>query len=1840
MAEHSTIPAPAPAPAPRQAEVETMPQTELPQPDLYMEGLMRLPLQRKLSMGAADDPSEKEADATADKVMRMPETPFLQHADVSRGTETLQRKLEGPDEEEERVTSDWTDREDRSSRMPLPYGEEQDEEQIRRKPLASFIQRKVAEAGSAVVGDTAAVGNTAAVSNTVAISDTAASQIQSSRGGGSPLPSPTRSFMESRFGADFSPVRVHADNSAAQLSEQLNARAFTVGRDIYFNRDKFSPDSADGRHLLAHELTHTIQQGAVDGAASAIDGVAGIDERAAGSAGAAETTGEMVQASPRDDKAATTKNYAADEPGQDLLDPDDNASRLISYSDTMEKVVSDARSLAQATNKKGGPYKSLFVFTQSGLTIYSADGSRIIKSFAQRKEETMLGEGAYWIGGEDASIFAWHFTEKKRFFIYAMDHLISLDSFSEHRKAEILKRKGMISIGDFVTAEPGDIKKLDVFPALGLSRVLPVGTGKGKGDGGGGGGGNGGDGSGGNGGAKPEDWAVDQAKAVKERQGMGKNAPNTLPSERDPKADQKKPDRIVVWARHSDGAQFVNVWVNKDHKTLKLDEDEKTEKLQQRIEEATKELRGKQVDKALKDEQDQTKGNIPYNDSTYLGGTNTDGPRPNREAWRADVTGPDVMTREGKSAYTMTLHYEDENRLSPIGQVVEAITGAEISWQIIDITPLYQQIMKERAAKIKEALENRKKNPAADKLEPTVNDKALDANVTALDAIGRKDKLSEHQSVTAMDGVRNSALWRSRHLDEDVKQAENDLLHPFDSQDGSTGSAIKSVLVNSFNLATADLHAVLSAGGLLVEAIAAIFEPHDHYEREISFPDHDGYFLVRSVAQPRPRGTDEHPVIRVPSVAVKVVEVKEIKERTNEELDAQDVNLQAMIEEMLLNYQYATDPAQVAALRETLEWKVQEAAQSNHQFLETKIVELQKRAVQEGLKPEILERVKQEIEILQRGTKAGSGLISDILSHQITLKNLELEKAEKEGNRLAANRLEKEIDQLRSRLSTATEREREMVVGDQPIVRPQAIFVNEETGQTIPLLIELGQDEKWSSNNGYSMRLSDLGSTSSDEYSSFGKTRGEAVRNVIKKYAGHFPYGRGYMTVRIPDGTNYGITDTIMERCNPRDTAQASERLDELLEILAVLGLFVPGVGTAVAIVGAVVAAAHILNRLDNHTFEWDTATVMDILNIVGAVASGVSHVAGARLVVAKNMFAIVPESEELEAWVARLNRFARIVDFVDSTVNDVSYVLGMMNTIDGYADIEEAVLSGSMSRAEARRAKASLMTHAMYDQVMQHGAHLAGHFAGDGTRVNHGEERAPMEHPDALSPVTHGITEDPNRAADPRPAGDEQEKGAPAGHPDGKLASDLNNLPKERSTGQEQPTIGSLLPDTAGLKSIEHVPVTRPDGLTGNETLVKFENGRVVLELGPNAGPRELRNHLGTMKTLARFEGALGYVRQLISRAGDFLGFGPGFGTRGFEARLEVDKLTGIYEGLTGLRDRLESEMDRISTVSDLVKLGKEYNALEREISEINKQIAEHARDINSREDARGQVAMKNTLVKPIVKGDPRFGKQLRIGERIVYADKGGTIGIATGLPHDQVMIVTRLGQRTIRDSYNSLVDRAGLPSGRNGFEILHAIGPIVGHESPFGMAAGSWTINQKRQRLGVERLINAFGSNILKGKDLELRVLVEPVMHEVLPAGGSIISTGEILPPGTILSHDGTILRGGQPEEVEGDTKEVDFLKEITYGVYGIDKGRGDRLFELSFEAVDPTDPLTRIAVGSSETKGKILGADEDVTNYDGIIYLSDHLSRFVDGPKTMDMIGVALQASEPREEAGLAR
>ncbi len=110
---------------------------------------------------------------------------------------------------------------------------------------------------------------------------------------GRPLDTATRAFMEPRFGYDFSQVRVHTDGNAALSANAVNARAYTIGQDVVFGQGQYAPGSASGCQLMAHELTHVVQQ---DSSASALQSSVQISQPSDPAEQEAETVSQAVSA--------------------------------------------------------------------------------------------------------------------------------------------------------------------------------------------------------------------------------------------------------------------------------------------------------------------------------------------------------------------------------------------------------------------------------------------------------------------------------------------------------------------------------------------------------------------------------------------------------------------------------------------------------------------------------------------------------------------------------------------------------------------------------------------------------------------------------------------------------------------------------------------------------------------------------------------------------------------------------------------------------------------------------------------------------------------------------------------------------------------------------------------------------------------------------------------------------------------------------------------------------------------------------------------------------------------------------------------------------------------------------------------------------------------------------------------------------------------------------------------------------------------------------------------------------------------------------------------------------
>src|SRR5215467_8195057 len=137
-------------------------------------------------------------------------------------------------------------------------------------------------------------------------------------GGGSPVESGARSFLEDRMGADFSDVRVHTGTSADDSARSINAHAYTVGTDVVFRSGAYDPDSQGGRHVLAHELAHVMQQKAGPVAGTPAPGGISLShpsdafEQAAERSASQAMAGGPVQAMPSGGTQGVTAQRAAE----------------------------------------------------------------------------------------------------------------------------------------------------------------------------------------------------------------------------------------------------------------------------------------------------------------------------------------------------------------------------------------------------------------------------------------------------------------------------------------------------------------------------------------------------------------------------------------------------------------------------------------------------------------------------------------------------------------------------------------------------------------------------------------------------------------------------------------------------------------------------------------------------------------------------------------------------------------------------------------------------------------------------------------------------------------------------------------------------------------------------------------------------------------------------------------------------------------------------------------------------------------------------------------------------------------------------------------------------------------------------------------------------------------------------------------------------------------------------------------------------------------------------------------------------------------------------------------
>jgi len=259
--------------------------------------------QAKLAVGQPGDKYEKQADAVAGKVVqrlstdeeknmpatndgRMAEDKRIQEKSMiqmaqdekkEKDTPAVQRAAAAPKEEEKPVQkmaapekkeekpiqkSDAPEKKEEKPIQKSAAPEKKEEKPIQKMDAPKKEEEKPIQKQEAPKKEEEKPVQKKDASSPSTASPGVTAQLESSSGKGRPLPQKTMREMSTSIGADFKDVRIHDDSEAVSMNEELQAHAFTHGKDVYFNRGKFDPNSSQGKFLLAHELTHVVQQGA------------------------------------------------------------------------------------------------------------------------------------------------------------------------------------------------------------------------------------------------------------------------------------------------------------------------------------------------------------------------------------------------------------------------------------------------------------------------------------------------------------------------------------------------------------------------------------------------------------------------------------------------------------------------------------------------------------------------------------------------------------------------------------------------------------------------------------------------------------------------------------------------------------------------------------------------------------------------------------------------------------------------------------------------------------------------------------------------------------------------------------------------------------------------------------------------------------------------------------------------------------------------------------------------------------------------------------------------------------------------------------------------------------------------------------------------------------------------------------------------------------------------------------------------------------------------------------------------------------------------------------------
>lgn len=642
----------------------------------------------------------------------------------------------------------------------------------------------------------------------------------------------------------------------------------------------------------------------------------------------------------------------------------------------------------------------------------------------------------------------------------------------------------------------------------------------------------------------------------------------------------------------------------------------------------------------------------------------------------ARIDGPEIEVPRGIGTFTMALDYAAVTS-EPLMQVAYHMNLVNYHWELYDISKMVRAGMG-RAAQ--EEARRTGESPQA-----------------AAAAGGA----TQRRGQAAFEELSDETIRSWQELRDPRKAA----------QGGSAVDVVTRSFANELNLRLLPVSAIKAAGGFLVDALGDLLGDYSQ-EKEIAFPKREGYYMVRCIAQPAPRGPN-HSERRAASVQTKIVEVRPIESLARNALNAPE----AAIAELQLQRAMTSDPAAMA-------------------------------------------RIDQQIAAVQLQS---SGDVVAYLTQAIA----DREAAKAQAPAWQRGQYDRELESLKLRLEQA---KRQRVGTGAAHYRPRAAFTSLLTGQTYPLVLELNELEVKS---GFRVRLTDLTLPDRAPIERNGATREQAVRNAFQELAFHDDLGRGRLVVRMPENWMAEPRELSLET-GDANTAVVRKRLQDLATALLVLSVVVPGVGEVSAVITAALAVERLLERAANGNLRLDTESVSDTIAVLGAMAQGAQLVGRLQVARAGRSFVAAARSGEQGALETALRALetarsaGKVLDATAAVTNAGGLIWGDLAMLDQLARLQQDELDGGLTHSEARRKRAEMLAGAIRDHgIMLAGAlrpHTADRASGSETTVH---PNAPEAQPGrAKASAAAETIEEPElerRAAEAAPAGAGTQKTQPA---------------------------------------------------------------------------------------------------------------------------------------------------------------------------------------------------------------------------------------------------------------------------------------------------------------------------------------------------------------------------------------------------------------------------------------------------------------------------------------------